>query len=144
MQIPVNKDLDSYRDDFFKGLTLKQTVLSITAVAAGTAAFLLGRYAFGLSESVCFYLALPVVFPVAASGFLKIHGMAPAEYIRRRRSAGEGTVFYYIPGALLDEEEKNAGKDRKKVFFLLDEEADDSHGCDPVDVAAESSSMAIK
>ena len=25
MQIPVNKDLDSYKDDFFKGLTLKQT-----------------------------------------------------------------------------------------------------------------------
>ena len=83
MQIPVNKDLDSFKDDFFKGLTLKQTALSIVSVAAGTGTFLLSSYVFHLSQSVSFYLALPVVLPIAASGFLKIQGMTPVQYLQK-------------------------------------------------------------
>jgi len=59
MQIPVNKDLDSYKDDFFKGLTLKQTALSIISVAAGTGTYLAASYGLKLDQSVSFYLALP-------------------------------------------------------------------------------------
>ncbi len=122
MQIPVNKDLDSYKDDFFKGLTLKQTALSIVSVAAGTGTFLLGMYVLKLPQSVSFYMALPVVLPIAASGFLQIHGMTPAEYLKRRHSVRTGHIYYFVPGAFLPEEEGKEQRKHEKRTFLLDEE----------------------
>ena len=101
MQIPVNKDLDSFKDDFFKGLTLKQTALSIVSVAAGTGTFLLSSYVFHLSQSVSFYLALPVVLPIAASGFLRIHGMTPLEYLKRRRGTVSVDTYHFVPELIM-------------------------------------------
>ena len=72
MQVTVNKDLDSYKDDFFKGLTLKQTAISIISVAAGTGTYFFASYVLKLDQTVSFYLALPVVLPIAAGGFLRI------------------------------------------------------------------------
>ena len=119
MQIPVNKDLDSYKDDFFKGLTLKQTALSIVSVAAGTGTFLLGTYVFKLEQAVSFYLALPVVLPIAASGFLRIHGMTPLEYLRRRQGAISRDIYFFVPEALLPAQEER--KPAPKPSFYLDE-----------------------
>ena len=121
MQIPVNKDLDSYKDDFFKGLTLKQTAISIVSVAAGCGMYLIGTYIFHLEQSASFYLALPVVLPIAASGFLKIHGMTPVEYFKRRRSALRRDLYVFIPDALLADREEATGETRKTTDFLLDD-----------------------
>ena len=125
MQIPVNKDLDSYKDDFFKGLTLKQTALSIISVAAGTGTFLFASYVLKLEQSVSFYLALPVVLPIAASGFLRIHGMTPLEYLKKRRSAITRDVYFFIPEVLLPGgQEKDPSSVKKMVknpSFMLDD-----------------------
>ena len=108
MQIPVNKDLDSYKDDFFKGLTLKQTAISIVCVAAGTLSFLVGSLVFHLSEAVSFYLALPVVLPIAASAFLRIHGMSPPLFLRRRRNVLRCLSYHFVPDVLLDGEKETS------------------------------------
>lgn len=123
MQVPVNKDLDSYKDDFFKGLTLKQTALSIVSVAAGTGTFLFGTYILKLDQTVSFYLALPVVLPIAASGFLRIHGMSPVEYLKRRREATSRDAFYYVPAGLLPDEplQKQAASPGKNRTIYLDD-----------------------
>ena len=43
MMIPVNQDIDSYKDDFFKGLTMRQTLFAVAAVivSGGLLAFFL-------------------------------------------------------------------------------------------------------
>ena len=123
MQVPVNKDFDSYKDDFFKGLTLKQTALSIVSVAAGTGTFLFGNYILKLDQTISFYLALPVVLPIAASGFLKLHGMTPFEYLKRRREVIQMDTYYYVPSGLLPEKpEKNPSSFQGKhtVLYLDD------------------------
>ena len=120
MQIPVNKDLDSFKDDFFKGLTLKQTALSIVSVAAGTGTFLLGSYVFHLSQSVSFYLALPVVLPIAASGFLRIHGMTPLEYLRRRRGTVSVETYHFVPELIMYPEKEEKPKEEKAKKEDLD------------------------
>ena len=121
MQIPVNKDLDSYKDDFFKGLTLKQTALSIVSVAAGCGTFLFGTYILNLEQSMSFYLALPVVLPIAASGFLKIHGMTPFEYLKRRQGAINRDIYLFLPEALLPLEKDEVKKEKRRQPLWLDE-----------------------
>ena len=122
MQIPVNKDLDSFKDDFFKGLTLKQTALSIVSVAAGTGTFLLGSYVFHLSQSVSFYLALPVVLPIAASGFLRIHGMTPLEYLKRRRGTVSVDTYHFVPELIMYPEKEEKPKEEKAKNVMLDDD----------------------
>lgn len=121
MQIPVNKDLDSFKDDFFKGLTLKQTAVSIVSVAAGTGTFLLANYALGLSQSVSFYMALPVVLPIAASGFLRIHGMTPLEYFKRRRSATSQAAYFFVPELIMYPEKEERRQIVKPSPVMLDD-----------------------
>ena len=129
MQIPVNKDLDSFKDDFFKGLTLKQTALSIVSVAAGTGTFLLGSYVFHLSQSVSFYLALPVVLPIAASGFLRIHGMTPLEYLKRRRGTVSVDTYHFVPELIMyPEKEEKPKAERAKNVMLDDDRREDLDG----------------
>ena len=113
MLIPVNKDLDSYRDDFFKGLTLKQTAVCIVSVAAGTGTFLAADVLLGLPQTVSFYLALPVILPLAASGFLKIHGMTPLSYLLKRRAAMKRQMYRFLPDALLFAAEEPEERERK-------------------------------
>ena len=120
MLVPVNKDLDSYQDDFFKGLTLKQTALSLISVAAGTGTFLAGTYLLHLEESVSFYLALPVVLPIAASGFLKIQGMTPVQYLKKRRSALARDIWFFVPSMLIPEQGEQKREEKRIRSFLLD------------------------
>ena len=127
MLIPVNKDLDSYQDDFFKGLTLKQTALSLISIAAGTGTFLIGTYLLHLEESVSFYLALPVVLPIAASGFLKIQGMTPVQYLKKRRNAMTRDIWFFVPAMLAPEPEKETEGEKRVRRYLLDE-PDESYG----------------
>ena len=35
MLIPVNQNIDEYKDDFYKGLTLRQSVISLITIAVG-------------------------------------------------------------------------------------------------------------
>ena len=113
MQVTVNKDLDSYKDDFFKGLTLKQTAISIISVAAGTGTYFFASYILKLDQTVSFYLALPVVLPIAAGGFLRIHGMSPALYFKRRRETVNRDAWFFSPDFVpLEEEFRVRSKER--------------------------------
>ena len=126
MQIPVNKDLDSFKDDFFKGLTLKQTAISIVSVAAGTGTFLAASYGLHLPQSMSFYLALPVVLPIAASGFLRIHGMTPLEYFKRRRGAIRRDIYCFVPELIMyPEKEKQVEAPKAKSVMLDDDRRED-------------------
>ena len=118
MQIPVNKDLDSYTDDFFKGLTMKQTLLSVISVAAGTLTYLFGTYVCHLPQTACFYLALPVVLPIASSGFLRIRGMTPGQYLSRRHNALASGLWVFVPEVLLPLAKEEKTPERKRILML--------------------------
>ncbi len=108
MQIPVNKDLDDYHEDFFKGMTLRQTAMAALTLAAGAGSFLLFYAVFQLPQTVALYLVFPAALPFALLGFLKIDGRTPLEYLRKRREAVSSPFYPYRPAAfsLLEEEEE--------------------------------------
>lgn len=101
MLIPVNQNIDEYKDDFYKGLTLRQSVISLITIAVGAAVYLTLTGVLHLPQSLALYLTLPVVFPIAAYGFLKIHGMNIAEYLRKSGAVKERSSYSFIPQMLL-------------------------------------------
>ena len=139
MMIPVNQDIDSYKDDFFKGLKMRQTLFAVAAVvvSGGLLAFFL--IYLKLNASVAMYLTLPVAFPIIAVGFIRIHGIPLGEYLKRKKKVEQQSSFFYQPemvfwsnqGMLPKEEgeemsdmkirNQNGGKERKK-FYLETEE----------------------
>ena len=146
MLIPVNQNIDEYKDDFYKGLTLRQSVISLVTVAVGVLVYLALTGLFHLPQTLALYMTLPVVFPIAAYGFLKIHGMNIAEYLRKSSAVKERSSFSFIPQMLLygteeDDQtikgkttggamaadavkEKSDGKDRKaKILYLETEDS---------------------
>ena len=140
MLIPVNQNIDEYKDDFYKGLTLRQSVISLITVAVGAVVYLALTGLLHLPQSLSLYMTLPVVFPIAAYGFLKIHGMNIAEYVRKRGAVKERSSFAFIPQMLaeksaVDAEERSRqlpagkrstdgeGKGRLKILYLETEES---------------------
>ena len=97
MMIPVNQDIDSYKDDYFKGLTMRQTLFAVAAVivSGGLLAFFL--LYLKLNASVAMYLTLPVAFPIIAVGFIKVHGIPLGEYLKRKKKVQQQSSFFYQP-----------------------------------------------
>ena len=122
MMIPVNQDIDSYKDDFFKGLTMRQTLFAVAAVvvSGGLLAFFL--LYLKLNASVAMYLTLPVAFPIIAVGFIKVHGIPLGEYLKRKKKVQQQSSFFYQPemvywqnqglrdSADMDSDEREAGE----------------------------------
>ncbi|MCD8012441.1 MAG: PrgI family protein [Lachnospiraceae bacterium] len=97
MQIPVNKDIDDYKDDFFKGMTLKQTVMCALTLGVGAGCYFLCNAVLGLPQTVSLYLVFPAALPFAAAGFLKIDRMPPLEYLKRRREVTKTPLYRFRP-----------------------------------------------
>lgn len=125
MQIPVNKNMDEYKDDFFKGLTFKQTMICVAALGTGISVFLFFYLGMGIGQNLSVYLTLPVVFPIAASGFLKIGGMAPREYFRKKKAVKEMPVYFYSPAMLREDAEQKMASVKKERLVKLGEDEEE-------------------
>lgn len=100
MQIPVNKNIDNYKDDFFKGLTMKQTLFAGLTLAVGVGIFAILNLVLHLDATLSIYLSVPFCIPVAAIGFLRPHGMSLNEYRIKKKEMKAMPVLYFEPDYL--------------------------------------------
>lgn len=130
MQIRVNRNIDNYKPDVFHGLDFSQTMHALGTVIAGASAFLFANFYLHLPQTICFYIAMPFALPVALAGFLKIDGMPPMEYLRRRKEIRRVPDYFYCPeplGEFLLHEKQDPDpaadkKEEKNTEVFLDEE----------------------
>lgn len=80
--IEINKDIQKYKESVALGLTAKQLIFSLVSVVVGGLIVLLTYKYVGLTTSA--YIAIPVVAPIALSGFYSFNGMSFMEMIRLR------------------------------------------------------------
>ena len=73
MVIEVNKNIDNYKESVVLGLTARQLIFSILSLLAGGGIVLLTYPYVGLTTSA--YIAIPVVAPIALTGFYSYNGM---------------------------------------------------------------------
>ena len=97
MMVPVNQNIDEYKDDFFKGLTMRQTMYAIAAVAVSGGLMMFFLLYLKMNASVAMYITLPIVFPIIAVGFIRIHGMNFRDYMKEKRKVRQRPVFFYEP-----------------------------------------------
>lgn len=76
MQTPINQDIDKFKDDFFKGLTMKETMW-------GAAGFLVGVILIGfqyfylhIPVEIAVFIALPFIAILAINGFYTRNGLS--------------------------------------------------------------------
>ena len=80
MVIEINKNIDNYKESVVLGLSARQLVYSVLSVVAGGGIVLLLYRHVGLTVST--YIAIPVVAPIAMTGFYSYHGMTFVEMMK--------------------------------------------------------------
>ena len=85
MIIEINKDIEKYQESVAMGLTAKQLIYSVLALGSGCLIVFLLYEKIGLTFSC--YVAVPIVAPIALSGFYSYNGIGFQEvFIRYMRS----------------------------------------------------------
>lgn len=117
--IEINKDIQKYKESVALGLTAKQLIFSLVSVAVGGMIVLLTYKYVGLTTSA--YIAIPVVAPIALSGFYSINGMSFMEMLRLRMHflfQNQALTFHSSEGEMvitkIRQEEAIAEKKRRK------------------------------
>lgn len=80
MVIEINKNIDNYKESVVLGLSARQLVYSVLSVVVGGGIVLLLYQHVGLTVST--YIAIPVVAPIAMTGFYSYHGMTFVEMMK--------------------------------------------------------------
>lgn len=75
MQTPINQDFDKYRDDFFKGLSKRETLWGALAFIVGATCIALMFLYLHIPIELAVFLSLPFMAPIALNGFYKKNGM---------------------------------------------------------------------
>lgn len=82
MSVEINRDIDKFQESVVLGLTAKQLIVSVLSVLIGGAIVLLSYKKVGLTASA--YIAVPVVAPIALSGFYSYNGMGFMQMMSKR------------------------------------------------------------
>ena len=119
MEVKINREIREYTESMFFGLTMRQFVFSVLALASSVATYFILKSLIGL-EAVSWVCMLAAV-PFGVLGFVKYNGM-PAEkfiaaWVRSELLLPKALVFgdsnLYLEARRLAEEEKNNKKNRK-------------------------------
>lgn len=82
MIIEINKDIQNYKESVVFGLNARQLLFSVLSVVSGGGIVFLTYPYVGLTTSA--YIAIPVVAPIALSGFYSYNGMTFMEMMKRK------------------------------------------------------------
>ena len=82
MEVKINREIRNYTESMFFGLSMRQFVFSILAVAVAVGLYFLLRPYMGM-ETVSWVCILGAA-PFAALGFINYHGMTAEQFIWAR------------------------------------------------------------
>lgn len=79
MKIEISKDIEKYKESVFKGLTIRELVHSVLALAIGAGIIIMTYKQIGIMASA--YVAIPAVVLIGLGGFYTYNGMNVYEKI---------------------------------------------------------------
>ena len=131
MQIPVNTNIDNYKDDFFKGFSAKETAYAGVILLIYLICYTVLTFCLFVPQTMAMYLSLPLPLAVGLAGMAKVTGHDVAGNLLKKYQIAKMPVYYYHPSALteerdryyLEEPEKSAWKKNsriKQVFLQME------------------------
>ena len=130
--ILIDEDYDEIKEDFFKGLSMRQTFYGALSVIVGALLFYVFFAVLTFPQTAALYLAIACVLPLAANGFVRIYDMSIVDFLKlyRRTKGSRGLIYESeeYPGLELSdmcqerEGKKGNKKDREPMFLYLDTE----------------------
>nr|WP_297884237.1 PrgI family protein [uncultured Blautia sp.] len=137
MNIPMNKNMDEYKDDFYKGMDAKQVGFAVLVILMGGGAFLAAQYIFHVPQLLSVYVAMVFAAPPAVVGFIPVYDMPMLKFLAVRRKVIDNSLLVYDSEYLiqvdktektdLQKKRKNVEKGRK-VYFDEKEEGMEGGG----------------
>ena len=131
MQIPVNTNIDKYKDDFFKGFSAKETGYAAVILLIYLICYAVFIFLFYVPQTIALYLSLPLPLLAGMAGMMKLTGHDMAGNLLKRYQIRKMPVYLYQPSAITDEkdlyypsekkEQQSSQKQKKKQVYLQTE-----------------------
>lgn len=133
MQIPVNTNIDHYKDDFFKGFSAKETAYAGVILLIYLSCYAVLTFFLYVPQTMAMYLSLPLPLLAGLTGMAKVTGHDVAGNLLKKYQIAKMPVYYYHPSALTEERdryyleepeksvEKKKSRKRKKQVYLQTE-----------------------
>ena len=114
MEVKINKEISNYQERMFFGLSMRQIVFSVLAVAVAVVLYFALTPYLG-TETVSWVCVLGAA-PFAAMGFFKYHGMTAEQFVINwvRTELIEPKYFRFQSQRLYCQMMKNAAKNKRK------------------------------
>jgi len=78
MEVKINKEIRDYQESMFFGLSLRQCIFSLLAVAAAVGVYFAAHDAVGFDVG---WICILAAAPFAACGFVRYHGLTAEQFV---------------------------------------------------------------
>ena len=114
MEVKINKEISNYQESMFFGLSMRQFVFSVLAVAVAVVLYFVLNPYLG-TETVSWVCVLGAA-PFAAMGFFKYHGMTAEQFVINwvRTELIEPKNFRFQSQSLYCQMMKTTAKNKRK------------------------------
>ena len=129
MNTPINQDFDKYKEDFYKGLSKRETKYGAMALFSGILIMFLMMFVLHVNSLLATFVSMPIITLLGMNGFYTKNGMSFTELVKRKMELRKGIDYRVSEVSVRDyrirqmkeelrkhraEEKKDKEKDNKK------------------------------
>lgn len=129
MNTPINQDFDKYKEDFYKGLSKRETKYGAMALFSGILIMFLMMFVLHVNSLLATFVSMPIITLLGMNGFYTKNGMSFTELVKRKMELRKGIDYTLSEVSVRDyrirqmeeelrtqraEEKKDKEKDKKK------------------------------
>ena len=129
MNTPINQDFDKYKEDFYKGLSKRETKYGAMALFSGILIMFLMMFVLHVNSLLATFVSMPIITLLGMNGFYTKNGMSFTELVKRKMELRKGIDYTISEVSVRDyrirqmeeelrtqraKEKKDKEKDKKK------------------------------
>ena len=84
MNTPINQDFDKYKEDFYKGLSKRETKYGAMALFSGILIMFLMMFVLHANSLLATFVSMPIITLLGMNGFYTKNGMSFTELVKRK------------------------------------------------------------
>ncbi len=110
----INPDVAAFKDDFFKGLSIRECIFGGAALVVGVGGTLLLHFYFGMNINAAITMCMPVIGIIGLCGFYHKNSMTLMEIIKSVIRLIRQKPFTYETRTIFNKEMEETTNERSK------------------------------